>query len=1007
MSGVLPLKKRWQLYNFWMNEYAKFYKDQARVHTDWYEQACERHSECQKDIDEFVLQGSDVIGITTTGAAKHHHVLKKIHPKVVIFEEAAEIFEAHIITSLAPSVQQLVLIGDHKQLQPKPNCYDLEVNYKLSVSLFERLVKNKIPYVTLNVQHRMRPEISRLIHPSIYSDLKDHETVQMYDSILGAVKNVFVIDHNVPEKSNKDSDVTTHTNVFEADYLVSLCRYLLKQGYQPYMITILTMYRGQLLELKRKMKRKDFDGVRVAAVDDFQGEENDIILLSLVRSNPEKNIGFLSNSNRTCVALSRAKKGLYIIGDLSMLRGKDKTVWPEIISDLEQQQCVGKALPLYCRVHTKAKVLAAVPEDFHKSPEGGCDQLCRTRLSCGHRCPRVCHPNDRDHSRYKCLRDCPKTLPCGHSCQGKCYVCSSGCKPCSKKVSKVLPSCGHEVSMPCSTDPVKYPCPRLCEKVLKCGHACQNTCSEQCNLKCYVEVEKTLQCGHRVTESCHKSNSKIICPEKCSTILECGHLCIGTCGSCHMGRLHVRCHQDCGRQLVCRHTCNFPCASTCPPCTMSCNNFCVHSQCPKKCYEVCDPCMEPCQWQCEHFKCTQPCGKLCDHPSCDMPCKKTLKCGHECIGLCGEKCPKDCRVCNKEQVTETFFGTEDEEDARFVVLEDCDHFFEVTSLDRWIDESSTSSDASEVKFATCPKCKTPVRKSLRYCNKVKQTLQDVTEIKRKQLLPKGDLVRNLKRFIDTSKSSDHFSTIEEQLHLIDAHLKKANLHPFRINSMSIQITVLERVLKVKEISAAIRRSVASKLRSRFVICDMYLISESLKTVNSFVMQDFLSPQQISEVVSEVRRVSCAARFCDLLCKLEGKTVSLENQERISQTVQQIHDSGWKCEKLTEESESSLLDLIEELSREYEVYGLSKQEKMIIVKAAGVKKGAWYKCPNGHLYCIGECGGATEKAKCPECGEVIGGLQHRLDDRNLHAPEMDGSSHPAWPQGENMANYEFP
>lgn len=225
----LPLHKKWQLYNYWKQEYAQLCQKQIKECAERYEQACENYSDCSKRIDEHVLRGCDVIGITTTGAAKHHHVLRKMHPKVVIFEEAAEIFEAHIVTSLAPSVQQLVLIGDHKQLQPKPNCYDLEVKYNLSVSLFERLIRNKIPYVTLTVQHRMRPEISSLIHPSIYNHLEDHASVMRRDHVEGVAKDVFFVDHTQPERSNKESEVTTHVNEFEADYLVGLCRYLLSQ----------------------------------------------------------------------------------------------------------------------------------------------------------------------------------------------------------------------------------------------------------------------------------------------------------------------------------------------------------------------------------------------------------------------------------------------------------------------------------------------------------------------------------------------------------------------------------------------------------------------------------------------------------------------------------------------------------------------------------------------------------------------------------------------------------
>ena len=81
--------------------------------------------------------------------------------------------------------------------------------------------------------------------------------------------------------------------------------------------------------------------------------------------------------------------------------------------------------------------------------------------------------------------------------------------------------------------------------------------------------------------------------------------------------------------------------------------------------------------------------------------------------------------------------------------------------------------------------------------------------------------------------------------------------------------------------------------------------------------------------------------------------------------------------------------------------------MVVRAVRGVKKGSWFKCPNGHYYCIGDCGGAMVQANCPECGAVIGGKNHRLVGSNLHAPEMDGSSHPAWSEGANMANYEFP
>jgi superfamily I DNA and/or RNA helicase len=85
--------------------------------------------------------------------------------------------------------------------------------------------------------------------------------------------------------------------------------------------------------------------VLVTVVDNYQGEENDIILLSLVRSNPEGRIGFLATENRVCVALSRAKQGLFIMGNMDMLAADNKT-WQEIRKSLQDQDAVGYKLPL-------------------------------------------------------------------------------------------------------------------------------------------------------------------------------------------------------------------------------------------------------------------------------------------------------------------------------------------------------------------------------------------------------------------------------------------------------------------------------------------------------------------------------------------------------------------------------------------------------------------------------------------------------------------------------------
>lgn len=112
---------------------------------------------------ERVLSTARIIGCTTTGAALHKETLTAAKPGIVVVEEAGEILEAHVLTSLSPHTKQLVLIGDHKQLRPKVETYDLSVQagkgYTLNVSLFERLVLGGYPHATLEVCHLVWKEV--------------------------------------------------------------------------------------------------------------------------------------------------------------------------------------------------------------------------------------------------------------------------------------------------------------------------------------------------------------------------------------------------------------------------------------------------------------------------------------------------------------------------------------------------------------------------------------------------------------------------------------------------------------------------------------------------------------------------------------------------------------------------------------------------------------------------------------------------------------------------------
>lgn len=116
---------------------------------------------------------------------------------------------------------------------------------------------------------------------------------------------------------------------------------------------------------------------------------------------------------------------------------------------------------------------------------------------------------------------------------------------------------------------------------------------------------------------------------------------------------------------------------------------------------------------------------MCDREPCDEPCPKKLDCGHDCVGFCGEPCPNLCRECDKDELTEVFFGYEDEEDANFVYLPDCKHTIEARGLEMWL----TSSGGKQITSKRCPKCKVPIRNCRRFMNLIRQHHRDIITVK--------------------------------------------------------------------------------------------------------------------------------------------------------------------------------------------------------------------------------------------------------------------------------------
>lgn len=139
-----------------------------------------------------------LLAMTTSCAARLNFLFRLLESKCFIFEEAAEIAEPHILACLTPYTEHVILIGDHKQLQPHTGNYTQQ---GLQVSLFERLITHDFPASVLNVQYRMRSCIAELLVPIFYDTLITDDSVEAYPQVVPKMKrNMYFVNHTHPEE---------------------------------------------------------------------------------------------------------------------------------------------------------------------------------------------------------------------------------------------------------------------------------------------------------------------------------------------------------------------------------------------------------------------------------------------------------------------------------------------------------------------------------------------------------------------------------------------------------------------------------------------------------------------------------------------------------------------------------------------------------------------------------------------------------------------------------------
>ncbi|KAL8386713.1 hypothetical protein RB599_010849 [Gaeumannomyces hyphopodioides] len=369
----------------------------------------------------------EIVGCTTTGLTKYRGFLAAMRPRIMLIEEAAETRELNVVSALYESLQQLILVGDHQQLTPHCDIQALSgPPFFLNVSLFERMVKLGVPYSRLTQQRRMKPELRQLLD-HFYAGLSDHPLVASRPDVPGmGGRNMWLFHHQWPEEVDADC---SKFNRQEAEMTVKFFVYLVNNGSDPSRITILTFYNGQRKFLLRMLRAEPalrfLPSFNVFTVDSYQGEENDIVILSLVRSpKPDAQylVGFLEDRNRATVAISRARCGFYIFGNfLNLLRANEESfyVWGNVHSCFATNGYldIARGLPIVCQQHGSETWIKEA-DDFVGNA-GGCRQMCTGHLPCGHKCQLACHW--RPHDSYACSKPCTKKLPsCGHLCSNKC-----------------------------------------------------------------------------------------------------------------------------------------------------------------------------------------------------------------------------------------------------------------------------------------------------------------------------------------------------------------------------------------------------------------------------------------------------------------------------------------------------------------------------------------------------------------------------------------------------------
>ena len=270
-----------------------------------------------------------VIAMTCTHAAikRHSFIAQRMQYDTVVMEESAQVLEIETFIPLllqlnnpesGSRLKRVVLLGDHHQLPPVVKHRAFQHFAHLDQSLFTRLIRLGTPHIQLNAQGRSRPSLAALWSWRYSHLINLPNTVhaphyrQANPGLLYDYQLINVDDYQGQGESTPSPFY--YQNLGEAEYVVAFYQYLRLMGYPASRVSILTTYNGQKQLIRDVMAQRCerhplFGACKVSTVDQYQGQQNDFILLSLVRT---RHAGHLRDVRRLVVAMSRARLGLYV-----------------------------------------------------------------------------------------------------------------------------------------------------------------------------------------------------------------------------------------------------------------------------------------------------------------------------------------------------------------------------------------------------------------------------------------------------------------------------------------------------------------------------------------------------------------------------------------------------------------------------------------------------------------------------------------------------------------------